>query len=156
MRWRIQAWADSYDILGDMEVWPARKPSREAGKAVYKALELDPGLPEAIAAQWLARSGELGLARFERDLRQAIQLKAELSTGPSLVRCSPSVAGPREEALAEMKRAWELNPMHQVRTLRARNDYWCRRYDDAMRQSQKTTRAGARLAVSALAYRTRI
>ena len=131
--------ADSYDILGDMEVWPATEAFERSRQAVYKALELDPGLPEAIAARGSLAVESWDWPALERDLRQAIQLKPNYQPAHRWLGAVLASLGRREEALAEMKRAWELNPIAPSTNLTmARIDYWYGRSNDAMRQSQKT------------------
>jgi adenylate cyclase len=131
--------ADSYDILGDMEVWPATEAFERSRQAVYKALELDPGLPEAIAARGSLAVESWDWPAFERDLRQAIQLKPNYQPAHRWLGAVLASLGRREEALAELKRAWELNPIAPSTNLTmARTDYWYGRSNDAMRQSQKT------------------
>ncbi len=87
--------------------------SPHAHAAIARALELDPELPEAHAvAAMVATTDDWDYARAERDFKRAIELGPNLAiTHYRYGWTFLSPLGRHDEAIAEMKRAMELEPL---------------------------------------------
>ncbi|MEY2497883.1 MAG: hypothetical protein QOD12_1439 [Verrucomicrobiota bacterium] len=112
----------------------------KARAAAMKALSLDSDLAEAHVALGKIDFFQLNLAGSIREYQRAIELKPNYATAHQWYGNDALVSFARfEEAIAEGKRAVELDPLSGVInadlgiTL-----YLARRYDDSIRQSRKT------------------
>ncbi len=115
-----------------------------AEKAALRALELDPRLAEAKAAL-----GRIALSRFqwaeaERLLKDSIQLNPNYGEGHNIYGLLLSSRGRIEPSLKESRTAWELDPLSLV----INRDmglvlYWARRYEEALRQLERTNELDA-------------
>jgi tetratricopeptide (TPR) repeat protein len=113
----------------------------KAREAALKALQIDPKLAEAHNALGkILNFDDLDLAGAEREFQRAIGLQPNNATahqwyGNGLL----DSLGRFEEAVAETKRAVELDPLSPIiNTDRAYPLYYARRYDEAMAQAKKT------------------
>jgi len=133
--------ADSYGLL---HVYGAASPADsqpQAKAAAKKALELDDTLAEAhtslasVLNQYDFDS-EQSLKEFER----AIQLNPNYATAHQWLAYGPlSALGQFDRAIAEGKRAVELDPLSLINNTALGNDYFvARRYDEAIAQLRKT------------------
>lgn len=103
--------AFSYVLQAYYSNVPPERVQELADPLVAKALELDPGLPEAYVARGSVRLLQHGFESAEADYRKAIELRpsfsgAWTSLGYSLVRQSRMV-----EAAAAYEKSQELDPM---------------------------------------------
>jgi TolB-like protein/Tfp pilus assembly protein PilF len=133
--------ADSYGLLS---IYGAASPADsfpQARAAAKKALELDDTLAEAHSS--LANS----LANYDFDLEQslkeferAIQLNPNYATARHWYSNNPLVElGQFDRAIAEGKRAVELDPLSLIISADLGEDYFfARRYDEAIAQLRKT------------------
>src|SRR5205814_182146 len=111
-----------------------------AKEAALKALQLDPNVAEAHVALGKLNFFHMDLAGSMREYQRAIELKPNYATAHQWFGNDSLVSyGRFDEAIAEGKRAVELDPLSPVInadlgiTL-----YLARRYDDAIEQLRKT------------------
>jgi len=131
--------ADSYMLLAEYSSLPASEARAKAEPAVMKALELDPLLAEAHAT--------LGNIRdvFDWDWRAAENaFKRSLELNPSYVEGRDwysiflAEMGRTDEALAQAKKAQELDPLSpRATTTVCWQYYFSRRYHEAIEQAHK-------------------
>jgi DNA-binding winged helix-turn-helix (wHTH) protein/TolB-like protein/Flp pilus assembly protein TadD len=132
--------ADAYNRLSGFNAMPPKDGYPKATAAALKALEIDDNLAEAHAS--------LGTVKFfydwdwsgaEREFRRAIELNPSYSDAHQLFSYYLSAMGRGDEALAEMKRAHELDPL-SLEKLAGIGEmlYFQRQYDRAIEQYQKT------------------
>jgi tetratricopeptide (TPR) repeat protein len=105
-----------------------------------KALSLDSDLAEAHVALGKIDFFQLNLAGSIREYQRAIELKPNYATAHQWYGNDALVSFARfEEAIAEGKRAVELDPLSGVINADLGiTFYLARRYDDSIRQSRKT------------------
>ena len=132
--------AESYGILPFYSGAMPKDAFPKAKAAALKALELDNSLAEAHAAlgfvllysdwDWLAA---------ESELKRAIELKPSYVVGHHWYAEYLSAMGRHEQAIAETRRAQDLDPLSPLMsTIGASALYRARRYDEAIEQSRKT------------------
>ena len=135
----------AYAGLADSYVVPAnRLPPREAlpkaKAAAIRALELDETLAEAHAS--LGRvfaSYDWDWTSAEKQYKRAIELNPDYATAHQWYGGYLSVVGHSNEAIAERKRALELEPLSLVINFELGLSYYhARDYDRAIEQFQKT------------------
>ena len=112
-----------------------------ARAAASRALELDEGLAEAHAALGAEKAGfEYDWAGAEQEFKRAIELNANCADAHfyySWYLLTP--LGRSGEAIAEMKRALELDPLSGIyNTVLGLSYYYARQYDQALQQFNKT------------------
>ena len=112
----------------------------KAKEAALKALQLDPNIAEAHVALGKLNFFNMDLAGSMREYQRAIELKPNYATAHQWFGNDSLVSlGRFDEAIAEGKRAVELDPLSPIInadlgiTL-----YLARRYDDAIEQLRKT------------------
>jgi len=132
--------ADSYNHFDRYGVLPAKEAAPRGRAAALKALEIDPTLAEAHTS--LAHSSffwEWDWSAAERQLTQALDLNPSYADAHLRYGAYHSAMGRLDEALAEMKRAQELDPISLIiNTLLGRTLYFGRRFDDAIEQLRRT------------------
>jgi serine/threonine-protein kinase len=107
--------ADCYNMLFIYSALPSKEASPKAKEAAEKALELDQNLAEAHAAlafihfQW-----EWNWFDAEREFKRAIGLKPNYGPAHQWYSSLLAVTGRTGEALAEAKRAQELDPFSLI------------------------------------------
>lgn len=124
--------AYAYSILGNDGVIAPKEAARKAEEAAVKALELDGGLAEAHQALAYNKQLDWDWAGAEREYREAVGVNPNYAQAHATYSVFLSVTGRPEEAIAEARRAKELDP------LSIRIDIWvfntlffARRYDEA-------------------------
>jgi serine/threonine protein kinase/Tfp pilus assembly protein PilF len=132
--------ADAYELLS---IGFSSKPPAEylahAKSMALKALEMDATLAEAHTslayARWL---GDLDWRGAEREFKQALELKSSYVMAHEWYAEYLAALGRHEEAVAEIKRAQQLDPL-AVPVTRAAGWvlYFARRYDEAISELQK-------------------
>jgi tetratricopeptide (TPR) repeat protein len=133
--------ANSYVLLPFYFSVPQRDAMAKAREAAMKALQIDPKLAEAHNALGkILNFDDLDLAGAAREFQRAIELQPNNATAHQWYGNGPlDSLGRFEEAIAETKRAVELDPLSPIiNTDRAYPLYYARRYDEAMAQSKKT------------------
>jgi TolB-like protein/class 3 adenylate cyclase/Flp pilus assembly protein TadD len=130
----ILAAAAGYDIL------PRPEATAHARQAVMKALDLDETLADAhTSLAYLRFRLDWNWTEAEREFLRAIELKPGSSRSHEWYALYLSVLGRREEALAEMKRAYNLDPLSPVvSTGVGRVLQLAHRYDEAVHQLRTT------------------
>src|SRR5207245_2953514 len=134
--------ADSYALLGDWEygILAPKEAFPRAKAAATKALELDNTLGEAHTS--LAFSLDLfdwDWASAEREFRRAIELNPGYATGHHWYAWHLSLLGRNGEAIAEMRRAEDLDPLSLIINADlAELLLIAHFYDDSIQQSRKT------------------
>jgi Tfp pilus assembly protein PilF len=129
--------ADVYNVaatyLEPKEVFPRAK------AAAMKAVELDDTLAEAHSALATVKSHDWDWSGAEREFRRALELNPGYATAHYFYGFSHLCPlGRLEEAVSEMKKAIELDPLSGiVNTNFGLTLYLARRYDEALAQFRK-------------------
>jgi TolB-like protein/Flp pilus assembly protein TadD len=133
--------ADAYIFLS---AWSRAIPPKEvlpkAKAAAVKALEIDETLPEAHTALALARLlFELDWSAAESGLKRAIELNPSYPVAHQWYALLLSSLGRHDEAIAEAKRAHELDPLSlQSDAQVGLHYYFARQYDQAIQRLHQT------------------
>lgn len=131
--------ADSYALMADFNVLPAKEVIPKLKAAAAKALEVDDNLAEAHTSLAWARFHDWDWAGAEKEFKRAIELNPSYPTAHSWYGEYLMVLGRFDEALREMNRAYELNPLSPVINMAlAYRFYYARQYPQAVDQCQKT------------------
>jgi adenylate cyclase len=103
-------------------------------------VELDDSLAEAHASlAWVKSVNDLDWSGSEREFQRAIALNPNYPNGPFYYGLALAVTGRLDEAIAETKRALELDPISLVNnSLLGELFYFARHYDQAIEQLGKT------------------
>jgi len=132
--------ANAYVLLPFYTAAPRAASLAKAKEAALKSLQLDPKVAEAHAALGKFNFFNMDLAGSMREYQRAIKLKPNYATAHQWFGNDSLVSlGRFDEAIAEGKRAVELDPLSPIInadlgiTL-----YLARRYDDAIEQLRKT------------------
>jgi serine/threonine protein kinase/tetratricopeptide (TPR) repeat protein len=133
--------AESYNVMPSYPYMSPNEANPLAKEAVAKALELDPGLPEAhTVAGMIAATYDWDWATAEREFKRSLELDPNLAITHyryAWVYLSPM--GRHDEAIAEMKRAMELEPLSLVQGANFAAVYlYARQFDKALDQAKKT------------------
>ena len=133
--------ADAYELLSiGFSSRPPVEWLAKAKTAALKALEMDDSLAEAHTslayARWL---GDLDWPGAEKEFKRALELKGSYVMAHEWYAEYLAALGRHEEAVAEIKRAQQLDPL-AVPVNRAVGWvlYFARRYDEAIDELQKT------------------
>jgi len=133
--------ADCYALLGSAEMGtlPPREAMPLAKQAVLAALALDPALAEAHASLGHIRLiYEWDWDGAEESFRRAIELNPSYATAHQWYALYLTARGRSEDALAELKKAEELDPLSPaVKSAVAEAHYFARRYGEAAAAAQK-------------------
>jgi TolB-like protein len=92
----------------------------EAEAAVRKAIEIDPNLDEAHATLAAFMSDDLDWANAEKGYRRAIELNPNNARARHWYAAMLLTLGRIPEGAAEMRRAWELDPLSPVLAMQAK------------------------------------
>jgi len=133
--------ADSYALLPAYTATAPRDVFPKAKAAALKALQLDDKLAEAhTALAFLLYGADLDMAGSISEFQRAIALNPNYATAHHWYGNGPLTAlGRFDEAMAEGKRAVELDPLSPVINADlGQNLYNARRYDEAIAQLRKT------------------
>lgn len=132
--------ADSYNVLSQFGDLPPREAMLKAKAAALRALEIDNTMPEAHASLALVNEVyEWDWAGAEREFKRAIELNPNYSNAHHWYAMFLSAASRHDEALAEIRRAREIDP---VSLIVSTNEGWilfcARQYDAAIEQLRRT------------------
>lgn len=135
--------ADSYALLGGpvYGAEPVHQTVTRAKSAALKALELDNTLAEAYTSLgYIASTFEWDFPSSEGHFKRALELNPSYATAHHWFGLSYlSYVGRHEEAILEMKRAVELDPLSLIiNASYGRAFYYAKRYDEAIAQFHKT------------------
>lgn len=132
--------ADSYTILGNLNLLPPNETYPRAKLAAWKALTIDSNLAEAHASLGFAVMNydwDWNLA--EKELKRAIEINPNFATARSWYAYLLTVTGRFEEATVVRKKALELDPLSPVINAdMGLTLYFARKYDEAVQQYIKT------------------
>jgi TolB-like protein/Tfp pilus assembly protein PilF len=133
--------AMAYGVL-ESNTLMTREEAKESGfkakSAVRKALELDNNLAEAYAVLAKEKVDEWDFAGAENDFKRAIELNPNFATARQWYSELLSRLGRHDEALAEVKKAYELDPFSPAVNMNVGLRYLnARRYDEALLQFKR-------------------
>ncbi len=133
--------ADTYFVLADNGIIPAGEAFPKAKTAALKALEIDDSLAEAqISLASILGSYDWDFAGAEREYQRAIELKPGYATAHHWYAFHLSCLGRHEEAIAEILRARELDPLSpRLNANVGYIFYFARKYDRALEELKKST-----------------
>ena len=132
--------ADSYNMLGQYEIVSPSEAFPRAEAAALRALDLDETLAEAHTSLGWTRMSQWRWQEAGREFQRAIELNPGYATAhhwyARYLWWSP---GRLDEALAEIKRAQELDPLSLIINSSLGEALgWAGRYDEAIEQFRKT------------------
>ncbi len=132
--------ADCYDLLHEYSDLSPKESFPKAKAAAIKALELDDTLGEAhTSLAYSLINYDWDWRGAEREYQRAIQLNPNYATARQWYAECLSILGRHIEAIAEIKRAQELDPLSLIINQGVGGKYlYARRYDEAMAQFQRT------------------
>jgi TolB-like protein/Flp pilus assembly protein TadD len=131
--------ADSYAVLGNNQYLRPDDSFPKAKAAALKALEIDDGLAEAhTSLAFTLWNYEVDGASAERDFKRAIGLNPGYATAHHWYAGFLSGMGRHEEAVAEIRKARELDPLSpRINANVGFILYFARKYDQAIAELQK-------------------
>lgn len=133
--------ADCYELLGSAP-YTALRPSEafpQAEAAARKALELDPSLGEAhVSLGYADLAYGWNFAEADREFRRALELRPNYATGHQFYAYWLTVMGRLSEAIAERKKAVELEPGSPLMASALGEAYYqARMFDKTIEQNQR-------------------
>jgi serine/threonine-protein kinase len=136
------AYAGLADYYWETDALPPRVAMPKAKEYALKALEIDPTLAEAYTSLGAVRFlADWDWAEAERDFRRALEINPGDVEAHRMYSAYLSAMGRAEEALAEIRRAQELDPLsvaaQLTRVTIGWTFYYARRYDEAIEQCGK-------------------
>ncbi len=133
--------ADSYALLGCwfFDALPAQEAGPRAKAAALRALELDDSLAEAHASLgWIRFHFDWDWSGAELDFRRAVELDPARAATRHWYSFFLSAMGRSEEAVAEARRAWELDPLGLIINANlAQPHYFARRFEKVIDEAQR-------------------
>jgi serine/threonine-protein kinase len=126
--------ADSYAVL-EGNLWlPPHESSPKVRAATLRALELDDTLAEAHTSLATMMENEWDWVGAERGYKRALEMNSSYASAHQWYSAYLSKVGRHEEAIAEAKRASELDPLSPVVNVTVGQAlFYARRYDEAKR-----------------------
>jgi eukaryotic-like serine/threonine-protein kinase len=128
--------ADSYALLGAYDIMPPKEILPKAKAAALQALEIDDRLAEAhTSLAFVKQTLDWDWAGAERDYLRALELNPSYATAHHWYALSLDAQGRDLDALAQMERAQELDPLSLIIHANVGlMHYHARRYDEAIKQ----------------------
>jgi TolB-like protein/Tfp pilus assembly protein PilF len=132
--------ADAYSLLPTYSAGLPKESYAKAKAAAGRALELDETLAEAHTSLALSLIGDWNLPESNREFQRAIALNPNYPTAHHWYGCNNLLLMEQfDEAIAEGKRAQELDPLSLIINADLGYDYiYARQYDRAIAQLRKT------------------
>jgi len=132
--------ADGYSLRSDYGAIPPKDGYPRAKEAAQKALELDDTLAEAhTSLAFINAFYDWDWSGSEREFQRAIALNPDDAAAREWYAYSLANMGRSEEAIAEQKRALELDPLSLISNrVLGLEFYFARYYDQAIEQYRKT------------------
>ncbi len=132
--------ADSYSVLGSYGFLAPEEVMPKAKAAAQKALEIDETLAEPhTSLAWVIHRYDRDYPAAEREFRRAIQLNPNYATARHWYGLFLAGMGRHAEAMAEMERARQLDPLSLIiNTNLGWIQYFDRQYDRAIEQYRRT------------------
>ncbi len=142
--------ADTYYTLLSFHLIPTKEGSAKAKAAAMKALAIDDLIGEAHTSLAVATLAyEWDFARAEKEFKRAIELSPGYATGRQWYAGYLAQMGRLEEAIAESKRARDLDPLSpSINTTLAQKFIYTRQYDAAIEHLRKTLELDPNFAVA--------
>jgi TolB-like protein/DNA-binding winged helix-turn-helix (wHTH) protein len=131
---------DTYYNLGDWGCSPQTEAFAKSREATLKAIALDPGLAAAHAQLAdLDFTADWNWPKAEKEYAQAIQLDPNDASSHSSYAIFLVAMGKPEQAITEMKKAHELDPVSEITNMLGTYIFYlAHRYDEAAEQGKKT------------------
>jgi TolB-like protein/DNA-binding winged helix-turn-helix (wHTH) protein/Tfp pilus assembly protein PilF len=128
--------ADADFVLAISRTFPAAEVMPPAKAAALKAAQLDPDLAEAhISLAQVLSNYDWNWPEAEQEYRRGLELNANYSTGHFWYGTFLMNMGRSAEAIAEMRRAQEVDPLSSIAgTFLGKAYYYNREYDKAIAQ----------------------
>ena len=132
--------ADCYSMLEQAHVLPAKEAFPEAKKMAAKALQIDETLAEAHNSLAYVRwKYDWDWVGAEREFLRAFELNPNYATGHQWYAVYLADMGQTDEAIKEIKKAQELDPLSLIINIASASILTCaRQYDQAIEQCRKT------------------
>ena len=144
--------ADTYALLGDWQyaVMTAKEALPKAKAAAIKALELDNNLGEAHNSLAFCLDGfDWNFAAAEKEFRRAIELNPSYATAHHWYAWHLSLLGRNSEAISEMKKAKDLDPLSLIINADLAELYLiAHSYAESIQQSRRTIEMDANFALA--------
>jgi TolB-like protein/DNA-binding winged helix-turn-helix (wHTH) protein/Flp pilus assembly protein TadD len=131
--------ADSYNLMADFGGLSPEEALPRAKAAAQRALQLDDTLAEAHASLgWVSMVYDWDWASAERQFQRAIELDPGYASAHQWYAYLLRVSGRGDEALAEARRAQQLDPSSLIiSSILGWHHYLAREYDQALVQFQR-------------------
>jgi serine/threonine-protein kinase len=133
--------AEAYAVMPSYPYMSPKEAFPQAKAAIAKALKLDPDLPEAhTVAGYIASGFDWDWAEAERHFKRSLELDPNLAITHYRYGFTYLTAlGRHDEAIAEMKKAMELEPLSLIQGANfAAVLIYARQFDAALEQAKKT------------------
>jgi len=132
--------ADSYSLLAEYAYVAPKESYPRAREAAQKALEIDDTLAEAHASlAWVKTIYDWDRSGGEKEFQRAIELNPAYATAHFWHSLALVSMGRSEEAIAEQKRALQLDPLSLIiNRVLGFEFYAARHYDQAIEQEKLT------------------
>jgi TolB-like protein/DNA-binding winged helix-turn-helix (wHTH) protein/Flp pilus assembly protein TadD len=144
--------ADTYALLGDWQyaVMTPKEALPKAKAAAIKALELDSNLGEAHNSLAFCLDGfDWDFSAAEKEFRRAIELNPSYATAHHWYAWHLSLLGRNSEAISEMKKAKDLDPLSLIINADLAELYLiAHSYDESIQQSRRTLEMDANFALA--------
>ena len=142
--------ADGYLVLAFFAPNPAKGFAAKAKAAALKALEIDPGMGEALSILAILRCTlDWDWSEGERNVRRALELKPRYAWAHDQYAMMLSAMARHEEAVREVRRVVELEPASPVfRTHVAWMLIRARMYDEALVECRKAIELDPNFAIT--------
>lgn len=133
------ALADAYALLPEYTNGPLEESTAKAKAAALEALRIDNTLAEAYVSLAYVKQTEWDWAGVEENYRRGLELNPNYATGHQWYSEYLVINGRLEEALKEILRAQQLDPLSLIINARlGMTLYYSRRYDGAIEQLRRT------------------
>lgn len=144
--------ADSFTTLGYLSYIAPKEAFPQARAAAMKALDLDATLAEPHASLAYVRFYyDWDWPKAEAEFKQAIALNPNYATAHDWYSYYLTAMGRPDEALAEIRRAQELDPLSVViSTDQGFQLFYRKRYDEAIQQLRKTLQMNPKFPIAHL------
>ena len=144
--------ADTYALLGDWQyaVMTPKEALPKAKAAAIRALELDINLGEAHNSLAFCLEGvDWDFSAAEKEFRRAIELNPSYSTAHHWYAWHLSLLGRDSEAISEMKKAKDLDPLSLIINADLAELYLiAHSYDESIQQSRRTIEMDSNFALA--------
>lgn len=131
--------ADSYNMLAVYSALPPKEAFPKAKDAAMKALEVNEGAAEAhTSLGFVAERYDWDWQAAEAEYRRALELKPDYATGHHRYGVFLNGLGRFGEAISELKRARQLDPLSMIiNSDLSRPYYYARRYEESIEYCRK-------------------